>query len=74
MLLRDVPKHPAYVVFHDAYDNGAMDVWPAESLLSATVTATARQESLEAMSQDECGIWRAYEKLPHKRVFKFHTR
>ena len=35
MLLRDVPKHPAYVVFHDAYDNGAMDVWPAESLDAA---------------------------------------
>jgi hypothetical protein len=73
MLLRDVPKHPAYVVFHDAYANGAMDVWPATSFIAAHTTAVARQEKLETMGQDDCGFWRAYENLPRKKVWKFHS-
>jgi hypothetical protein len=73
MLLRDVPKHPAYVVFHDAYDNGAMDVWPAADLVGAQRIATVQQQNLEDIGQDECGFYRAYTKLPRKKVYKFYS-
>jgi hypothetical protein len=73
MLLRDVPKHPAYVVFHDAYDNGAMDVWPATSLASAQGRVDVANSELDAMGQDECGFYRAYTKLPRKKVWKFYN-
>jgi hypothetical protein len=72
MKIKDVPLAPAYLVFHDAYDNGAMDVWPAESLELAQKTAAFNQDRLESLGQDECGGWKAYEKLPRIRVWKFH--
>ena len=72
MRIKDVPVSPAYVVFHDAYDNGAMDVYPAESLAAAEAKATGKQTKLESLGQDECGHWRAYEKLPRVKVYKFH--
>jgi hypothetical protein len=72
MKLKDVPLSPAYLVFHDAYDNGAMEVWPADSFELAQKTAASNQDRLENLGQDECGGWKAYEKLPRVRVWKYH--
>lgn len=72
MRLKDVPPANAYVVFHDAYMNGAMDVWPCNSIELATRIANANQNKLDESGQDECGVWRAYEKLPRVRVWKYH--
>lgn len=72
MRLKDVPSYPAYVVFHDAYDNGAMDVYPATSFLIAQERVSLANQELDAMSSEGCGSWKAYEKLPRKRIFKFH--
>jgi hypothetical protein len=72
MRLKDVPQAPAYVVFHDAYDNGAMDVYSAESFEQAKAIAETRQHNLEQLGQDECGGWKAYEKLPRIKVWSFH--
>lgn len=72
MRIKDVPTSPAYLVFHDAFDNGAMEVWPAESLELAEKTAHLNQEHVEASGQDDCGGWKAYEKLPRVRIWKFH--
>lgn len=71
MKLRDVPASPAYLVSHDPYMNGAMDVWPWESLASAQAEATTRNERAESMGYDP--TWRAYAKLPRVRVWKYHT-
>lgn len=71
MLLKDVPPSPAYVVFHDGFDKGAMDVWPANSLAEATERVTVANLELDAMGEG-CGIWRAYEKLPRKKVWKYY--
>jgi len=73
MRIKDVPLSPAYVVFHDAYDNGAMDVWPAKSIAEASERANLANSKLESMGQDECGGWEAYTKLPRVKVFKYHT-
>lgn len=72
MRLKDVPVHPAYVVFHDAFDNGAMEVWPCNSLSDATIIASNRQSQLDNSGHDEAGIYRAYEKLPRRRIWKFY--
>lgn len=72
MKLIDVPKHPAYVVFHDGFDNGAMDVWPAKSLAEAQERVTVANLELDDMGEG-CGIWKAYEKLPRKKVYKFYA-
>jgi hypothetical protein len=72
MKLAEVPAHPAYLVFHDAYMNGAMDVYPVTSLAMAQEHAALANMELDATGQDECGIWRAYEKLPRKKVWKYH--
>ena len=71
MRLKDVPVFPAYLVFHDAFDNGAMDVHPYASLESAQAAAKSKNESLESQGCDEAGFYRAYATLPRKRVFKF---
>lgn len=68
----DVPFSPAYVVFHDAYDKGAMDVWPAKSFAEATERVTVANMKLDSMGEDG-GNWRAYEKLPRLRVYKLHA-
>ena len=72
MKLKDVPHAPAYVVFHDAFDNGAMDVYSAESFEQAKQVAEARQKNLDESGNDEAGVWQAYEKLPRKKVWSFH--
>ena len=72
MRLKDVPLSPAYVVFHDAYMNGAMDVYPAHSIGEAQERVTVANLEIDAMGQDECGSWKAYEKLPRVKVFKYH--
>lgn len=55
MRLKDVPSSPAYLVFHDAYDNGAMDVYPMASLEEAQTEARTRQQQLQEMSAEEGG-------------------
>lgn len=71
--LKDIPSSPAYLVFHDSYDNGAMDIYPASSLELATKTAELNNEKLGENGVDECGIWRAYTKLPRVRVGKLYS-
>lgn len=74
MLLKDVPVHPAYVVFHGAYMNGAMEVWPATSLEAAQERVTLANAEMDAMGMGEdAGFYRAYVKLPRKKVWKFHS-
>jgi hypothetical protein len=72
MRLKDVPESPAYVVFHDAYMKGAMDVWAASSLELAERVVKANQNVLEKSGADDSGGWKAYEKLPRVKVWKFH--
>lgn len=72
MRIKDVPQHLAYLVFHDAYDNGAMDVYGMTSLEAATDEALYRNRQLEAIGMEEGGGWKAYEKLPRVKVFKYH--
>lgn len=57
-------NYPAYLVFHDAFDGGAMDVWPYLSLATAQAEAEARQNRLEQSGDEEAGHWTAYEQLP----------
>lgn len=72
MRLVDVPQAPAYLVFHDAFDKGAMEVWPAESLELAEKTASFNNQRIDDLGQDECGRYKAYVKLPRIRVWKYH--
>lgn len=72
MRLKDVPTHPAYLVFHDGFD-GSMEIWPCATIEWAKQIANLRQTELDNNGLDGAGIWRAYTKLPRKRVFKFHT-
>ena len=72
MLLRAVPSSPAYLVCHDCFDNGAMDVWPHINFTEAQSLADLKNNALDARGIDSC-FWRAYEKLPRKKVFKYHT-
>jgi hypothetical protein len=73
MRLKDIPTSPAYLVFHDGFDNGAMEVWPVLSLGEAQTKAKLNQDKLEQSGNDDGGSWRAYEKLPRVRVWKFHS-
>lgn len=68
----DVPTAPAYVVFHDAFDKGAMEVWPVVSFAVAQEVAAVNNKRSEDMGHDECGGWAAYEKLPRVRIWKLH--
>lgn len=72
MKLKDVPHSPAYVVFHDAYMNGAMDIWPVATLVEAQAIADRKQKHLEDEGADECGGYTAYTQLPRKRVWRYH--
>lgn len=71
MRLKDVPVHPAYVVFHDQFDNGAMEIWPATSLLAAQEVAQRKQDNCDAQGHD--AYWTAYARLPRKKVYKYHN-
>lgn len=71
MKLKDIPVSPAYLVCHDLYDNGAMDVYTCSDLASAQLLATKRQDYCDSMGSD--GVcWKAYTKLPRVRVYSFH--
>lgn len=72
MRIKDVPISPAYLVWHDAFDNGAMDVYPQGSFETAQKTAEERNERNAQTGNDDAGIWRAYTKLPRVKVYKFH--
>jgi hypothetical protein len=71
MKLKDIPFSPAYVVCHDEYDRGAMEVWPCESIESAKTIAQEKQTKLDNMGLDGCH-YRAYIKLPRVKVYKYH--
>jgi hypothetical protein len=71
MRIKDVPKAAAYVVFHDGFDNGAMDVWPASSLAEAQERVTVANLELDSMGEDG-GSYRAYTKLPRIKVYKYY--
>jgi len=73
MRIKDVPLAPAYLVFHDAFDGGAMDVFEKSSLQNAEEVAKTLNEFLERHGDDEGGHWKAYVKLPRCRVWKFHA-
>jgi hypothetical protein len=73
MLLRDVPVSPAYLVFHDCFERGAMDVWPRLTLAEAQLDASKKQTALDASGLEECGFWQAYNKLPHKKLHLYHS-
>jgi hypothetical protein len=68
--LKDVPQAAAYLVWHDAFDNGAMDVYLYSDLTSAQIEAEKRNCHLQESSNDDCGFWRAYTKLPRVRIYK----
>lgn len=72
MKLSSIPVHPAYVVFHDGCDNGAMEVFPRLSFSAAQKEAEQKQEQFDAMGYED-GMWRAYSKLPRCKVWKYHT-
>jgi hypothetical protein len=72
MKLKDVPRALAYVVCHDCFDNGAMEVWPASNLLTAQECAERKQTNADAQGYDSV-MWQAYAKLPHKKVWKYHS-
>lgn len=71
MKLADVPPAPAYLVCHDHYGHGAMDVWAAETIAEAQDEANKRNQALDDQGVDGCH-WAAYEKLPRLKIFKFH--
>ena len=71
MRLKDVPKYPAYVVSHDCFDRGAMEIWPSNSINQARNIANYNQKIADDYGYDDVN-WRAYEKLPRCRVYKFH--
>ena len=69
----EVPKYPAYLVCHGGHDKGAMEVWLCNSIAIAKQNADRRQQYLDEMGVDGC-FYRAYEKLPRRRVFKLHWK
>lgn len=71
--LKDVPPSPAYLVFHDGFDNGAMEVWQFSSFEQAQTLASERNALLESRGEDEGGMYKAYAKLPRVRVWKYHS-
>lgn len=74
MKLKDVPVFPSYLVFHDGYDNGAMDVYPQQLSIELTqLKADLANIKLEESGNDEGGHWKAYTKLPRVRIYKFHA-
>jgi hypothetical protein len=70
--LADVPAAPAYLVFHDAFDGGAMDVYLKQDFAAAEIQATNNNQRLDAEGVDNCGFWKAYSKLPRKRIYALH--
>lgn len=74
MRIQDVPNHPAYLVFHDAFDKGAMDVWGMDNFAAAEEIAVKRNAYLDETGDDEGGIWKAYNKLPRVRVYAYHGK
>ena len=62
----------AYLVWHDAFDNGAMDVYPQADLKTAQEKADTRNRHLEESGNDDMGFWKAYSKLPRVRIYKIH--
>ena len=54
----------AYLVFHDNFDQGAMDVYPACCVAHAEKEAERRNNHIDALGYDEAGHWRGYEVLP----------
>ena len=71
MRLKDIPIFPAYLVNHDQFDKGAMEVWPCYSMSSACQLAKDKNDKCEAQGFEP--NWKAYEKLPRVKIWKYHT-
>ena len=69
--LADVPASPAYLVCHDHFDNGAMEVWPMSDKVAAENCAHDYQCRLDDHGIDGCHF-AAYTELPRRRVWKLH--
>lgn len=74
MRVQDVPQHPAYLVFHDAFDKGAMEIWGMDDFVAAEKIAKARNENLDHSGNDDVGRWKAYAKLPRVRVYAYRGK
>lgn len=72
MTIKDVPASPAYLVCHDHYDNGAMDVRPMPDLETAKSKAFDYNRRMDEQGNEGCH-WAAYTKLPRKRVWKYRA-
>lgn len=62
-------EYSAFLVFHDDWDRGAMEVTPYSSIELANAEALRRQEHFDSHGLDG-GYWKAYEKLPRVRIYK----
>ena len=70
---KTVPESPAYLVYHDAYHKGAMEVWLLASFERAEIFAKRLNEKLDKCGLGGAGTYRAYAgKLPRKSVWKVH--
>lgn len=72
MKLNEVPESPAYLVYHDYWMNGAMDVYPMPSLEEAETRARNKNEYAESIGCDDGGRYAAYVKLPRRKIWKYH--
>lgn len=70
--VQDIPQRKAYLVFHDAYDDGAMDVLGLDDIEQARKLATHRNTQLEDEGLEEGGGWAAYEKLPDLKIWSYN--
>ena len=62
-----------FLVFHDLFDNGAMDVYPCSTLELAVDMASRRQQALEERGEDDGGFWAAYPSLPpNVQIYRVH--
>lgn len=71
MRIKDVPIHPAYLVHHDHFMNGAMDVYPRQDLAAAQAEAKSKNDYMDSIGVHG-GQWRAYEKLPRVKIWQYH--
>ncbi len=71
MKVEEVPKSPAYLVSHDLWMDGAMDVWGVKDLQFATVEAERRNRVVDDLGGEGDTRWRAYEELPDLEVWAF---
>lgn len=64
-------EYSAFLVLHDDWDRGAMEVTPYSSIELANAEALKRQERLDSNGLDG-GHWKAYKKLPRIRIYRIY--